>query len=71
MELGSVIREMRARRGISQRELARRAGIEYGNMCRYESGAVMPGLEALAKIATGLGTEGSTLLAQVEGRTAA
>lgn len=71
MNIGTIIKETRIRRGISQRELARQAVVDYAAMCRYESGQVTPSLEILAKLAAALGTETATLVGQAEGRTAA
>jgi transcriptional regulator with XRE-family HTH domain len=39
---GERIRRARALKGVSQRELARRSGIHYSNVCKYEKGRKVP-----------------------------
>ena len=41
--------------GISQSELARRAGLEQGSISRYTSASQMPGIKAIINIANALG----------------
>jgi len=57
MRIGKRIAELRMLRGISQRELARRTGIEAGNLNRIEAGRYSTGIDILDAIATELGTE--------------
>lgn len=45
---------MRKERGMTQAELARRAGIPRSNITRFESGTYNPSLEMLVKIAAAL-----------------
>ncbi|MGH9112026.1 MAG: helix-turn-helix domain-containing protein [Acidimicrobiales bacterium] len=47
---GAVIREARRRSGLSQAELARRAGVSQPVISAYESGRRGPGLSMLAKL---------------------
>ena len=47
---GAVIREARRRSGLSQAELARRAGVSQPVITAYESGRREPGLSMLAKL---------------------
>jgi transcriptional regulator with XRE-family HTH domain len=42
-----LLREARLRAGLTQRELARRAGTSQPAIARWESGEVIPGLERL------------------------
>lgn len=46
----------RLKQDLSQRDLARRAGIKQPSLARIESGSVMPSLQVLARLAKGLGT---------------
>lgn len=43
------------RSGFSQIELARRAGLEQGSICRYVNALQMPGVKAIINIASVLG----------------
>jgi ribosome-binding protein aMBF1 (putative translation factor) len=47
----------RLKRDLSQRELAKKAGIKQPSLARIESGSVMPSLQVLAKLAKALGTK--------------
>lgn len=60
MRLGSVIRQRRLQRRLSQRELARRAGLT--DIVRIEKGLVAPKAETLRAIADGLQLNLSELL---------
>ena len=48
--------------GISQSELARRAGLEQGSICRYVNAAQMPGIKAIVNIAHALGVSVDELI---------
>ena len=52
---GEIIRTARLRSGLSQAELARRAGTSQAAISRIESGREQPTLERLEQILTGLG----------------
>ena len=52
---GALLREARARAGLSQAELARRAGVSRSVLSVYESGRREPGSEALARILAAAG----------------
>lgn len=43
--------------GLTQQQLAKKAGIRQSNLSRIETGAVSPTIETLQKIAYGLGKE--------------
>lgn len=50
-----LVREMRARAGLSQRALSQRAGTSQSAIARYEGGAATPGWETLGRIAAACG----------------
>lgn len=52
--VGAKVREVRAERGVSQAELARRIGIIPQNLARLEMGRHVPSLDVLLKIARAL-----------------
>ncbi|MBI5311261.1 MAG: helix-turn-helix domain-containing protein [Actinobacteria bacterium] len=52
-----MIREMRAAAGLSQAELARRAGLTRSVVNAYEHGTRQPGADALARIAAAAGMQ--------------
>jgi transcriptional regulator with XRE-family HTH domain len=52
---GALLREARARAGLSQAELARRAGVSRSVLSVYESGRREPGSEALSRILAATG----------------
>ena len=47
----------RTKQGITQEELAKRAGTKQSNISRFEGGNYNPSLEFMQKIAQGLGKE--------------
>lgn len=52
---GELIREIRRKRGLSQAELARTAGLTRSVINAYEHGRRQPGVDALARIAQSTG----------------
>ncbi|MGH7891272.1 MAG: helix-turn-helix domain-containing protein [Thermodesulfobacteriota bacterium] len=52
--VGIRIREIRTRKGLTQKELAERAGTTQEKVCYYELGTTQPSIVSLEKIATGL-----------------
>jgi transcriptional regulator with XRE-family HTH domain len=52
--MGGAIREMRARRGLSQEELAWRSGLHRNQIGDFERGEVQPRLPSLLKVCKGL-----------------
>ncbi len=54
MTIGQKIRKLRRERDWTQAELGERAGINYRNITRYESGKLRPGLKVLRKLAAAL-----------------
>lgn len=56
-ELGAQLRSMRRARGLSQGELARRAGVNDSTVSRWESGKFTPAIPELEAVLTALGAE--------------
>ena len=59
---GSNLRRLRERKGLSQEELAHRAGVNRSYLSRLEHGANYAGLEMIGKMAGALGIEPADLL---------
>jgi len=53
--LGRQVRSLRAKRKLSQVELAKRVGTGQASIARIEAGKAVPRLELLGRIATALG----------------
>jgi transcriptional regulator with XRE-family HTH domain len=53
--VGQLLREMRAAVGLSQRDLARRAGTSQPAVARYEGGNATPSWETLQRLAESCG----------------
>ncbi|HEY0840398.1 MAG TPA: helix-turn-helix transcriptional regulator [Vulgatibacter sp.] len=54
-DLGSRIRELRQQEGVTQLELADRAGISNEFLSKIEHGSGTPSLETIGRLAAGLG----------------
>jgi len=54
MRLGRAVRELRARRGLSQEELGFRSGLHRNYVGAIERGEINPTFRVLMKIAAGL-----------------
>ncbi len=65
---GRVVRVRREAKGLSQEKLAERAGIHRTYISSIERGRVRLGLDIAKKLADGLGTSLSSLIATVEAR---
>jgi transcriptional regulator with XRE-family HTH domain len=52
---GDLLREVRARHGLDQRTLARRAGTTQAQISRIERGEISPGTETLARLLAAMG----------------
>ncbi|MGH2662910.1 MAG: helix-turn-helix domain-containing protein [Actinomycetota bacterium] len=50
MDSGRVLRQARRRAGLTQRELAEKAGVPQSQVARIESGAVVPGVDTLDRL---------------------
>ena len=55
IELGSPIKRLRVAQGLSQRKLALMIGMDYSYICNIENGRANASIDALLKIADGLG----------------
>lgn len=55
MGVRNYIRQARARRGISQKALAQRAGIPANTLCAVENGTHTPRIDTAIRIARALG----------------
>lgn len=54
IEMGLRLRLIRERNGLSQRELAKRAGITNSNISMIEQGLVSPSINSLARVLSGI-----------------
>lgn len=55
MDVADLIRTARERAGLSQRELARRAGTSAAAVCLYETGQRSPGVDTLRRLVAATG----------------
>ena len=55
MEIGQLVTDARLRAGLSQRELAERAGTSQSAVARIEAGAVSPSLETVRRLVSACG----------------
>ena len=62
MNIGEKIRQARTDAGVSQAELAERIGVYQKDICRWETGARTPSLEAFTKICRALNVSADALL---------
>ena len=60
-DMAETLRSLRARSGLSQRELAERAGFSRSQYAYYEVGKILPDLFSLKKIAEALKVDISAL----------
>lgn len=58
------LKALRKSQGLSQEELAHRAGVYFTDVSRYERQVREPGLRALVKLADGLGVTVNDLLGE-------
>jgi transcriptional regulator with XRE-family HTH domain len=64
--LGRTIRQRRVAAGLSQEQLAERAGLHWTYVSQVERGRRNVSVDALRRIGLALGTPGSRLLAEAE-----
>jgi DNA-binding XRE family transcriptional regulator len=69
-EFGRRVRELRVQQGLSQTELARRAGTPQPAVARFEAGGTVPTLPVLERLARSLGgradcTAGSVVIGRL------
>lgn len=62
----SRLKQLRTQRSLSQTELAKKVGVHYNHIGRYERGQSKPSAETLTRLAEALGVSGDFLM---EGRT--
>lgn len=62
---GSVIQEWREHRGLTQKQLADKAGLHVSSVGAYERGERTPGLEKLARICLALDVEAKLFCGEV------
>jgi transcriptional regulator with XRE-family HTH domain len=65
-DLGRAVRRLREERGLTQEELASRAGTTFGTVSRVESAKSAPAWWTVRKIAEALGISMAELAAAVE-----
>ena len=65
--LGTVIRDLRKARQLSQEDLSFQSGVDRSFLSHFERGRQQPSLETLFKLAQGLKTPAAKILAMVEG----
>jgi transcriptional regulator with XRE-family HTH domain len=65
-ELGRAVRRLREERGLTQEELASRAGTTFGTVSRLESAKSAPAWWTVRKVAEALGVSIAELAAAVE-----
>lgn len=51
MIIGSIVRELRERKGLTQKQLAKMIGISSGCLSKYETGKTLPDPDTLIKFA--------------------
>lgn len=56
MDVGTTLRQARERAGLSQRELAARAGTSQATVSAYESGSKQPSVATFARLLAAAGT---------------
>lgn len=66
IDLGTRLKELRSRKGISQTELAKRVGVTPSNISQVENDLIYPSLPALIKIAEILSVDVSAFFQEVE-----
>lgn len=54
-ELGAAVRQRREELGLTQADLARRAGLQQPAVARFEAGGTMPTIPMLERLAKALG----------------
>ncbi len=55
------LKALRKAKGLTQRELAGKCGIDYSSLCMYENGKRIPNMKTIAKLANALGCRISDL----------
>ncbi|MBA3036660.1 MAG: helix-turn-helix domain-containing protein [Desulfobacterium sp.] len=66
LDLGTRLKEIRSRRGLSQTELAKLVGVTSSTISQIESNQIYPSLPALIKIAESLSVKVSTFFGELD-----
>lgn len=66
MLASAYVKEARLRAGLTQAELARRAGTSQPTLARYERGAVVPSIATLERLLAACGLELSVRLVDID-----
>lgn len=61
-DIGRKIKALREKKGLTQAEVAKKAGIHFNYFARVERGEVNPRIPIIEKIAKALGVRSSVLL---------
>lgn len=61
-DFASRLKQLRTQRGLSQTELAKKVGVHYNHIGRYERGQSKPAAETLTRLAESLGVSGDFLM---------
>lgn len=64
MEIGEVIKELRVKQGLTQKDLGERCGVSMNQVSSWETGKAYPPKGTLGKICQALGETTSYLLAK-------
>ena len=62
MEASNLLRTARERAGLSQRELAKRAGTSHSTLSAYERGRIVPSVDTLDRLLRSAGFESEVRL---------
>lgn len=62
MNIGNAIRDIRKRKGISQKELAEKVGLSANALCSIENDKSTPSMKNIKKICSALGVAQSVLM---------
>lgn len=68
--LAPALVRLRKRRGLSQAAVAEAAGINASNLCKYERGAMVPGVGVLERILDAIGADAVDLGFELAGEEA-
>ena len=63
--LGSILKFLRARKGLTLREAGNSAGVDAGNLLRYENDVTMPSLDRAVRLARVYGVTVNYLAAAI------
>lgn len=64
-QLGNVLKEIRKSLDLTLEEAAKKTGVNFASISRYESGKHLAGIDVLKKLAAGYGTTVREILRKV------